>query len=407
LRLLRLRNGRWRPLVRRLHGWVALAVGIVLLVVVVSGAMLVLDPEIQKLLVKPDLYRSTPSENPISPGQAIRAAKREVPDFEGATAVRNRGVYEVYDDSFLKQVHIDPGTGEVLGVASHDSGVMGFVRNLHTCGLSCKDYPGYLPLLKHKLELLGNRLTIGDLVLGCTALVLLFLALSGLVLWWPGIKRFARGFRVRRGRGAYATSYDMHKVFGFAALPFLAMWAITGAGFEFKQVEQAWYAVLPGDRPTNADLPVFASKPGSGPGIGAVTAERIAARAIPGSEVTSVTLPAAGDRKGYYDIWVSHGWDAYESSLWSGNTEVAVDRYSGRAEVMWGDPDPARPISEVLWEEWSYPVHAGTPVGWLPRLGWLAFGLVPLLLAVTGTTVWWIRRRKRGRKRSTARATPA
>ncbi len=45
----------------------------------------------------------------------------------------------------------------------------------------------------------------------------------------------------------------------------------------------------------------------------------------------------------------------------------------------------------------------GTVVGWLPRLGWIAFGLTPLLLAVTGIVTWVIRRRLRRRKRDRGR----
>jgi uncharacterized iron-regulated membrane protein len=52
-----------------------------------------------------------------------------------------------------------------------------------------------------------------------TAVMLLFLAATGLVVWWPGIRRLARGFRVRRGQGTYAFNHDLHNVIGLAAIP--------------------------------------------------------------------------------------------------------------------------------------------------------------------------------------------
>ena len=72
-------------------------------------------------------------------------------------------------------------------------------------------------------------------------------------MWWPGIKRLARGLRVRRRQGTYAFNYDLHNVVGLAAIPFLVMWGFTGAHFELKQVSELWYAVLPGSAGGGAD----------------------------------------------------------------------------------------------------------------------------------------------------------
>ena len=381
---------------RRVHGWLALATGLVLLVILLSGVALVFQPELDKLF-HPSLYKSTPSSNPITPTEAIRAVKEQEPDFPvGDTVVRNRGVYEVYSPNFVRQAHVDPGTGEVLGVGSHQSGVLGFLGNLHMCGLTCKHYPGYVGFLHDRVRILGNPLNIGSLCLCVAALVLVLLCISGLILWWPGIKRMARGFKVRRGGGTYKTNYDLHKVVGFAAIPFLLFWAITGAGFELKQIEDAWYAVTPGDEPKRDFVP-FESKPGSGNGITPGQAERLATAAVPGSKSISITLPA-DDKKAYYDVWIQHDWDSLATYTWPGNTEVGVDQHSGKTKILYGDPDESRPASQVLWTEWLFAGHSGFLFGPLPRVVWLLFGLTPLLLAITGTTVWWIRRRKRKRK---------
>jgi uncharacterized iron-regulated membrane protein len=50
-------------------------------------------------------------------------------------------------------------------------------------------------------------------------------------------------------------------------------------------------------------------------------------------------------------------------------------------------------------QNWPGAVHMGTLVGWLPRTGWILFGLTPLLLAVTGTVTWVMRRRMGRRKK--------
>lgn len=403
-RLPRPRKRHLRLATRKLHLWMAFAAGAVLLVVMVSGAILVLDPEIDQVF-SPERYDVTETGEEISPGAALAAVRRDDPEFDPSTVIRNRNVYVVADVDFENEAYVDPGTGEVLGTHDPNAGFMGFVKNLHMCGLTCKEYPGYIAALKERVPFLGKELMIGGIVLGLTGLVLLFMAISGLVLWWPGVKRFARGFRIRRGKGGYSKNYDLHKVFGFAALPFLAMWAITGMGFEFKQIEQAWYAVMPGERPSgNEEFLKFQSKPGSGEGISPAEAERIAVAEVPGSEPVSISVPAKDDRRGYYDVYVAKSIDSYEHYEWPGTHEVAVDRYSGRAKVVF--PVADRPIGQEIWEDWNFTVHAGTPVGWIPRLAWVFFGLVPLLLAFTGTAMWLLKRRmrkRRGRRKDDAK----
>jgi hypothetical protein len=51
------------------------------------------------------------------------------------------GSGKVYDLDYAETAHVDPGTGEVLGISNEAGGVMGFLKNLHMCGLGCKEYP--------------------------------------------------------------------------------------------------------------------------------------------------------------------------------------------------------------------------------------------------------------------------
>jgi uncharacterized iron-regulated membrane protein len=410
----RRRRRRLRPVVQRLHRWISFAAGLILLVVVLSGAALVLDPEIHRWL-NADLYQSTETADPIGPQRALNAVERELPDHESADVAWERGIWKVYDADYIHAAHVDPGTGEVLGVSSEAGGVMGFLKNLHMCGLGCKEYPGFVPFLNDRVQVLGNdrHLTVGGLILALSAVILLLLCVSGIVLWWPGRRRLRRGFQVRRAN-RYKTNYDLHKLVGLAAIPFLALWAISGAGFELKQIGQAWYALLPGSEP--GPTPAFASEPkreraiapeGRDREITMREAAAIGERAVPDSRLVSVSVPDPQDKASFYSVWVANGSDPYEYSLWPGGVEIRVDRYSGRAKPGYGDPTDDQPVSQTIWEEWNFALHAGVPFnpGW--RSAWLVFGLAPLLLAITGITTWLIRRRGRRRKRRAKAGMPA
>ncbi len=54
-------------------------------------------------------------------------------------------------------------------------------------------------------------------------------------------------------------------------------------------------------------------------------------------------------------------------------------------------------LSQTIWQDWNYSVHAGffANPGW--RIFWLVFGMAVLLLAVTSVITWLIRRRRRKR----------
>jgi uncharacterized iron-regulated membrane protein len=398
----RRRRIRPRQLLAKAHRWSSFGLGLLLLVVVFSGAVILFAPEIEQV-THPSLYESANGPVRVTPGEALATVRRELPGFQltGAEVVENRGAWEVHDED-AHVARVDSTSGELLGTIKRESGVIGFLENLHMCALGCEGMPGYVPFLAKPAQVdgfdlsFGNEGTWGGTILAVTALLLLALSISGLVLWWPGRKKVRRGFKVRRGAGTYKLNYDLHKVVGFVALPFLLMWAITGTMFELpKQADAVWYALTPGEAAPEVE---FESKPVKGESVPMSEAIRIGRGEVPsGSRLVSINNPSRSEPTSSYLLWFSHGVDPYRFGTYPGNYGLYVDRYSGRSQVFWPD-SPDRTLAAGFWQDWTGPLHFGYVVGWIPRLGWLAFGLTPLLLAVTGTTTWLLRRRKRRRK---------
>jgi uncharacterized iron-regulated membrane protein len=395
-----------RQWLTKAHRWGSFALGLLLLVVVVSGVMLVLDPEIEQV-THPSLYDTDPGPARLAPGQALAVVHRELPGFDtaGASIYDNRGAWEVHSPATGEVARVDDTDGRLLGTIDREHGLMAFVANLHECGLTCEEMSGFVPFLAKPATVFGVDLTLGNegnwggLILAVSGVLLLVLVVTGLVLWWPRRGRFRRGLRVRRGKGRYKLNYDLHKVVGFVALPALAIWALTGINFELpKQTEGAYYAVTPGSAPPESTYE-FESRPGSGPGVTMSEAIADARGAAPaGSRLVSVTVPAAGEKTSSYEMWFAHGIDTYAYSDYPGNYGVYVDRYSGRARRYF--PNPANDtVTNNFMQNWASAIHMGNLVGWLPRLGWVAFGLTPLLLAITGTATWLMRRRMGRRKK--------
>ena len=209
--------------------------------------------------------------------------------------------------------------------------------------------------------------------------MLLLLAATGLVVWWPGIRRFARGFRMRRRQGTYAFNYDLHNVIGVAAIPFLVMWGLTGAHFELKQLSELWYAVLPGERGRGARDRVQAAPRALGD-HGRGRGDR--GRTVPDGRLVSVSVPDK-EKTSTYFAYLAQGNDPYDHGVYPGNVGVTIDRYSGEATAPIR-PSPSPPLSAQIVDDWFYPLHAGTFIDGSWRIVWLVVGLTPVVLAITG-----------------------
>jgi uncharacterized iron-regulated membrane protein len=391
------------------HRWVSIVAGLLLLVLTTSGAFLLFEPEARKV-AHPAQYHATPTKNPISLDAAVAAAQRAYP-HAGAPSylARNRGVDQVsLGESPSTLVSVDPGTGKVLGATRPERGFWGLLVNVHECALSCEGYPLYIKAFNKPMPDLGiqgvDKLTVGSFVLGAFGFILMLLVLSGVVLWWPGRRKLRRGFTVRFRKGRYGRDYDLHKVIGAVAIPFLAMWALTGMDFELPVVGKAYYAVVGGAPGPDPEMTSAKAAKGT-PDIGAAAAGAAALRLAPGAHLKGVNLPTADDATSTYLVWVAHGIDPMRNADYPGVVGIGVDRHTGHAEFLYGKL--GRPLRQTLWEDWTTGAHYGTFIGWLPRVIWLLFGIAPLALAVTGMSTWLYKRGKRRERKRRRKAAAA
>lgn len=129
-------------------------------------------------------------------------------------------------------------------------------------------------------------------------------------------------------------------------------------------------------------------------------AEAMALERHPGADVVGVTEYTPAEAGGTYDFRLREGVDPYRYSSFGGNIYVSVDSHGGGV-LDYSNTDG--PIAERWWNNAVYyGLHFGSVVPGIPRLIWLLFGLTPVLLAVTGVTVWltkWRSRRSRRQRR--------
>ena len=76
-------------------------------------------------------------------------------------------------------------------------------------------------------DLLAGRT--GRSINGVAALLIVFLACTGLVVWWPGIRTWRRSLTVHRNAGWRRFTWDLHSMIGFWTFGFILLFAVSGA----------------------------------------------------------------------------------------------------------------------------------------------------------------------------------
>lgn len=85
-------------------------------------------------------------------------------------------------------------------------------------------------LVSTLIELHDNLLAgpAGRTVNGYGAIAVLLVALTGLVIWWPGVSRWRRSMTLRRDVGWRRFVWDMHSMLGIWSVGFVLVFALSG-----------------------------------------------------------------------------------------------------------------------------------------------------------------------------------
>jgi uncharacterized iron-regulated membrane protein len=274
----------------QVHLWLGLVLGLYIAVLSLSGSALVFRDELTQALDTPmPVYQE--GRRPLTRAQLTQAAQREYPGWEvtrvGNQFTRRRPVVEIWVErgGERRQRLFNPYTGEEVGEAL-PAGVQAMIwtANLHN-------------------ELLMGET--GKRINGVGSALVVATAVTGIVVWWPGVQRWRRALGVRwRSRWPVFT-FDLHSALGVWFFGLIALWGLSGLYMAFPD-------------------PVHA----------------------------------------------------------------VIDAYS-RPDAILGE----RPADIVL--RWFVRLHFGRwgDLHWLSA-AWVLMGLVPAAMFVTGTIMWWNRRRK-------------
>jgi uncharacterized iron-regulated membrane protein len=344
----------------RLHRWLGLTLGGVLLVCALTGTLLVAAAPLDRAL-HPELFTVPgPGTGALAPLlQPLRA------EFGAYAALRLRpprqpgeSLQVLVSGPWRGTVYLDAATGRELGRRGRDEGFFNLLFELHSRLL---------------LEQDTGRAVLALVALACVAMLL-----TGAVLWWPA--RWRHAWTVKTRHGLTRALFDLHRVAG-ATLGLLVLVAVaTGAYMAWKPLS-GWVTAWAGQEPLRPPKVVPAPA-----GAATLDLDAAVARAqtlFPGSELGFVQLPP-----GLAPVRV--------------RLRLPDDPHPNGQTSVWLHPQTGQVLAAQAWSRldagakaysFIYPLHTGELGGPATLAATTVAGLALSGYGLSGLWLWWRRRR--------------
>jgi uncharacterized iron-regulated membrane protein len=354
-----------RNLAFSLHRYIGLTVGLILVIVGLTGSLLVFQKELDSILVKQQFEQVIPQSQTVSldvVANNVTQAYVNQPDWKLSQFVLyyDRDIYRVrLQNSEEKQleVFVNAYTGKILGDRLRNQGFFGRVYELH-------------------YSLLAG--SIGFVIVGIAALLMCILTITGLILW-SGWRNLISGFKIKLNASTKRKNYDIHKLVGIITLIFLTFTGFTGFIWNFyEQTEPAIYTLTFTPKPPEAKSNITGKAP-----LAVSEIVQKANATIPEGKPTFIYAPTKPDE--VFSVYLKQPQDAQYFA-----NKVDIDRYSG--EVLHVINSKTASLGDRILNAFI-PIHYGTFGGLPTRILYVFVGLSPTVLFITGLVMYRLRRR--------------
>ncbi|MCO7516303.1 PepSY domain-containing protein [Pseudomonas guariconensis] len=349
------------------HSWLALPIWFFVLIVCFTGMLAVVSQEIV-WLANPDVRATKPNDDAerLSFQQVLDAMHKAEPDMVVRSLSQPDGSHfaltasATLADGTSRTLYVNPYTGAIQGKMP-DFNFEAFTRALHGWWL--------VPFT--------NGYSWGWYLVSLLGLPMLASLVTGLVVY----KKFWKGFfkLPRRSHGPRIFWGDLHRLAGVWSIWFIAVISITGTWFLIQAILADNHITIS----TEPVVPVIAredvprTEDGSpAPRIDLNEAQRIATTAIPGLDITFISLPGTA----YSHISMGgRGW----YPLMFQTAEVNPYTRNVDSQFLLSDRSTLEFVTESM-----RPLHTGDFGGLPIKLIWAFFGLILTLMVFSGLLIW-------------------
>ena len=392
-----------KKIFRKIHLWLSVPFGLIITLVCFSGAMLVFENEANEWFRRDLYYVETVKESPLPMDKLLEKVAMTLPDSVSVTGVSiSSDPGRAYQVSLSKprraSLYVDQYTGEVKG-KSERSGFFMFMFRMHRWLLDSMN-PG------------NEGIFWGKMIVGVSTLLLVFVLISGIVIWWPRTRKALKNsLKITATKGWRRFWYDLHVAGGMYALIFLLAMALTGLTWSFPWYRTAFYKVFGVEVQQRAaqgheqksdaqkrDTKLAAHREKKREGNEVRKGERSRRPENNHSDMYSVTSPFVYWQE-IYDKLRRQNPEYKQISISSGTASVSFNRFGNqRASDRYSfNTDNGEFTETSLYQHqdksgkirgWIYSVHVGNWGGMFTRILTFIAALLGAALPLTGYYLW-------------------
>ena len=356
-----------RKLLLQLHLWAGLTAALFLLLLGVSGAIIAFEGEIDRAL-NAKLSYVQPQGQPLT----LEAISAKLTAMYPGTRIEQFGLPQRPNYSMLVglaassgknlELFVNPYTAEVLGSDDQANHFANKVHQFHT----------------HLLA--GEN---ADEITGWSAVFLLVLSITGIILWWPR-KLFRLQWAALTGQASLKRfNYDLHNLVGVASSIMLFIFAWTAICIHWERQVGKLAQQMSSTSAARAESPEVPT-PGSIP-LSPDRLVEIAHNTLPGARITGLQLP--GNPKQAAALQLKFP----EDHTPAGRSRLRIDAYTGKVLQVQSSREMSATVKYA--RMWNREIHTGDIFNAPTRILAGFFSLMLPVLAITGPMIWWNRRR--------------
>ena len=396
-----------RNIFDQIHLYAGLISGLVVIAVCLSGTIYVYNTEIREFMDS-ELYFVEASGDRMSPDQLkseleVAAASNVVAVMWNEEADRSVQftLKKEGEEGRGSTYYVNPYTAEILGNSSDKTATgefMGYMFSLHRWFLLDR-------IETPILESMGNR-DLGRFINGVTTLLFLLGVITGIVIWVPNkVKSWKQGLKIKWSGNWKRVNHDLHNTLAFYSMIFLFIMGATGPFWSYEWYREGWQKTWD----------TYQEPAPKGETAGKQKPEPIA-------EIIE-TVKNTPAELSLEDIFARTNEElSYEGnirvSLPSKATDpISVSKYrtgffarSGSDQLTLSSTDlsvvEANLFSDLPWRQQVgrsvKSLHVGDIFGQFSKFLWFVACLIATSLPITGTLIWWNKRKKKPTKKRPA-----
>lgn len=373
----------------KLHLWLGLASGLMVLFLAITGCIYVFSQEIVEWQRHDAIYVPEVKEKRLTVSEIWNKTKAAVGDtialgdihvykdpkkaaeFHCYKGVENSDSIWYFDTiEYYYHIYVDPYTGEILGIYDEEKDFFNIVKMLHWSLLLTTE--------------------VGQPIVGWSTFIFVIMLISGIILWWPKNKAARKQrfkFQWKESTKWRRKNYDLHNILGFYIATVAIIIAFTGMVWAFTWFQAIVYvagsqSITPPETITKTSVVSNGNKDAALDKAYVITAAK-----YKDADAFSLGKPADTLTTGVIDVYVQQ----YPGKYYVYH-QLQFDQYTGK--LLHERKHDEKNFGEKLITA-NYDIHVGAILGIPGKIIAFIASFICGMLPVTGFLIWWGRNNKK------------